>query len=70
MFKHGIRGDRPRIPDGMPESIDPLPPKFFGNLRCPPPPLAPTLIEAKPAEAHLVEKTKDPVEGAVVGEQC
>ena len=28
-FKHGINGDRPRILDGMPNSIDPLPPKFF-----------------------------------------
>ena len=36
VFKHGIRGDQPRIPDGMPDSVDPLPPEFFANLGCPP----------------------------------
>ena len=35
-FKRGIRNDRPRIPDGMPNSAVLLPPKFFANLRYPP----------------------------------
>ena len=45
-FKHTICGDQPGIPDGMPNSIDPLPPEFFENLGCSP---APTAIEAKAA---------------------
>ena len=32
LFKHSICGDQPGIPDGMPDSTDPLPPKFFANL--------------------------------------
>ena len=46
-FKHGIRGDRPRILDGMPDSADPLSSEFFANLGCSP---APTAIEAKVAD--------------------
>ena len=38
VFKHGIRSDRPRIPDGMPDSVDPIPLEFFANLGCPPGP--------------------------------
>ena len=49
-FKHGIRGDWPRIPDGMPDSTDPLPLEFFANLGCP---LAPTVVESKAIEVHL-----------------
>ena len=66
MFKHNIYGDQPRIPDGMLNSTDPLPPEFFANLGCP---LAPTTIEAKVAEVHLGEAAKDPVEDVVVEEQ-
>ena len=40
-FKHSICDDQPEIPDGMPDSVDPLPPEFFVNLRCP---LASTVI--------------------------
>ena len=65
MFKLGIRGDRPRIPDDMLNSTDPLPPEFFANLGCPP---APTLVEAKTAKVHPIEKAKDPVEGAIAEE--
>ena len=36
VFKHGICGDRPRIPDDMPDSANPLPLEFFANLGCPP----------------------------------
>ena len=34
-FKHGICEDRPRIPDGMPNSADPLPPELFCESRVP-----------------------------------
>ena len=34
-FIHGILGDRPRIPDAMPESTNPLSLEFFANLGCP-----------------------------------
>ena len=37
-FKNNIYGDQPEIPDGMPNSTNPLPPKKFVNLRCPPSP--------------------------------
>ena len=36
VFKHNICGDQPEVLDGMPDSFDPLPPKFFMNPRCPP----------------------------------
>ena len=32
-FKHNIYGDQPGIPEGMPDSADPLPPEFLVNLR-------------------------------------
>ena len=32
-FKNEICGDRPDIPDGMPDSASPLPPEFFVNPR-------------------------------------
>ena len=35
-FKNDIRGDLPKISDGMPNSASPLPPEFFVNPRCPP----------------------------------
>ena len=66
MFIHGIHGDQPRIPDGMPDSVDPFTLEFFANLGCP---LALTVNEAKTAEVHLVETAKDPMEGVVVEEQ-
>ena len=55
-FKHSIRGDRPGIPNGMLDSVDPLPLEVFVNLGCPP---ASTAIEAKAAEVHLGEAAKD-----------
>ena len=66
MFKHGICGDRPRIPDGMPDSTNPLPPEFFANLGCPP---ALTAVGGKATEVHFVETAKDSVEGVVAEEQ-
>ena len=36
MFKHNICEDQSEVLDDMPDSSDPLMPKFFMNLRCPP----------------------------------
>ena len=56
VFKHSIRGDRPRIPNGMSDSTDPLPLDFHPPIK----------VEA--AKVHPVEAEKDPVEGAVAEE--
>ena len=34
-FAHNICGSKPRIPAGMPDTTNPLPPRFFVNPRCP-----------------------------------
>ena len=34
-FVHDIRGSKPTIPAGMPDTSTPLPPEFFVNPRCP-----------------------------------
>ena len=34
-FAHDIRGSKPMIPTGMPNTSTPLPPAFFVNPRCP-----------------------------------
>ena len=47
MFEHNICGDQPEVPNGMPDSSDLLPLKFFINLRYPP---APTATEATSAK--------------------
>ena len=31
-LKHNICGDEPEVPNGMPDSFDPLPPEFFMSL--------------------------------------
>ena len=36
VFKHNIRGDRLEVSEGMPDSTNPLPLKFFVNLGSPP----------------------------------
>ena len=59
-FKHSIRSDRPRIPNGMLDSAHPLPPKFFENLGRPSAPIA---VEDKAVEVRLGEVAKDPMEG-------
>ena len=64
-FKHNIYKDQPKIPDGMPNSIDPLPLVFFVNPRCP---LALIVVEVKAAKIDLGEATKDPEEGVIVEE--
>ena len=64
-FKHIICGDQPGIPNGMPNSTNPLPPEFFANLGCP---SAPTTIGTKVAKVHLGEVAKDPMDDAFVEE--
>ena len=34
VFKHNIYGDRLEVPEGMPDSPDPLPPEFFVKPGC------------------------------------
>ena len=62
VFKHNICGDHPGIPNGMSDSVEPLPLEFFANLGCP---LASTVVEAKAIEVHLGEAAKDTVEDIV-----
>ena len=64
-FKHNICGDQLKISDGMPDSTDPLPPKFFVNPRFPP---APTTIKVKAAKIDLGKAAKDQEEGVVAEE--
>ena len=60
MLKHYICGDQPKVPDGMPDSFDPLPLEFFMNPRCPPV-QAPTEATATKAEqSKTTKKAKDP----------
>ena len=47
VFKHKICGDQPEVPDGKPDSSNPLPLEFFANPRCP---SAPVATEATVAE--------------------
>ena len=47
-FKNNIYRDGPKIPDGLPDFSNPLPPEYFVNPRCP---LAPAAVEAKDVEA-------------------
>ena len=50
VFKHNIRGKRPEVLDGMPDSTNPLPPKFFTNPECPPNNMAKEPVEIAVAE--------------------
>ena len=34
-YAHNIRGSKPKIPPGMPDTSTHLTPEFFVNLRCP-----------------------------------
>ena len=59
VFKNNICGDQPKVPNGMPDSSDLLPPEFFTNLRCPPA-RAPTEATATEAgQSKTVEKAKE-----------
>ena len=61
VFKHNICGDQPEVPDGMPNSSDPLPLEFFANPRCP---LAPTTTKVTAAKVDQSEATKEPEKSA------
>ena len=63
MFKHNICGSQPEVPDGMPDSSDPLPPEFFANLKCPP---ISKVTKTTTAEVDMIETTKDPANNASV----
>ena len=65
-FKHSICEDQPEIPDGMPDSANPLPPEFFVNPRCP---SAPITVEVKAVDIDMGEATKDTEEDVVIEEQ-
>ena len=58
-LKHNIYGDRPEVPEGMPDSADLLPPEIFMNPECPPVQAA---AEATATKVPLNEAAKEPVE--------
>ena len=62
VFKHNICGDHPKVLDGMPNSADPLPPKFFVNPGCP---LVQAIVEATATKAPSSEMAKEPMEDLV-----
>ena len=64
-FKNNICGDRLEIPNGMPNSANPLPPEFFVNPRCP---SAPIVVEAKDADIDQGGAVEDS-EGGVVAKE-
>ena len=66
MFKHNICGGQLKVPDGMPDSSNPLPLEFFVDHRCPPAPIA---TEATTAEVGQSEAEKEPKRIALVGDQ-
>ena len=64
-FKNNICGDRPNIPNGMPDSSNRLPPEFFDNLRCPRALAADKAIDAKASQGEAVGDS----EGGVVAKE-
>ena len=63
VFKHNICEDQPKVPNGMPDSFDPLPLEFFVNPECP---LILAATEDITIEAYLSKVTKEPEENASV----
>ena len=61
VFKHNMCGDFLEVPNGMPNSFVPLPPKFFANLRCP---SISAAIEDTIAEPHPSEAVQEPEENS------
>ena len=60
-FKNNICGDRPDIPDGMPNSSNPLPLEFFYNPRCPPVLAVDKAIDAEVSEGKALGDSKGDV---------
>ena len=56
MFKHNIYDDQPKVLEGMPDSSDPLPSKFFANPRCPPVPAATKATTTKVDQSKATEE--------------
>ena len=66
-FTHDIRGSKPKIPPGMPDTSTPLTLEFFVNPRCPPGSLF-ALSTAEPvetAEEDLADKGLPGAEGEI-----
>ena len=66
VFKHNICRDHSKVSDGMPDSTDPLPAKFFINPRCP---LFQAAAKATTTEAPPSETDKEPKEVATAEDQ-
>ena len=66
-FAHDIRGSKPKIPPGMPDTSTPLTPDFFVNPRCPPGSsfALSTAEPVEPAEEALADKGLPGAEGEV-----
>ena len=66
VFKHNICGDQLEVPDGMPDSSDPLSPDFFVSPKCPP-----VLAATRDTtfEVHPSKVAKGPEGNAPVGDQ-
>ena len=56
VFKHNICGNHPRVPEGMFDSTDPLPPDFFVNPKCP---SIQAVVEATATKVPPSETTKE-----------
>ena len=83
VFKHNICGDHPKVPRGMPNSANPLPPECFCEPRlktsqifqpdfspkASPPPPRPTAAEATTTEVAPNETPKEPMEVAAIEDQ-
>ena len=65
MFKHNICSDQLEVPDGMPDSSDPLPPKFFMYPKFS---LVPAATKATTAEVDQSEAIEEPKKSAPVGD--
>ena len=73
-FAHDICGSKPMIPAGMPNTLEPLPPEFFVNPRCPSsssfdPPSVAAVREEPPASSPLavvngIDTLPEPLDGA------
>ena len=60
-FKHNICGDQPKVPNGMPDSSDPFPPKFFMSSKWP---SVPAVTKDIAIEAHPSDMAKELKENA------
>ena len=66
MLKHNICGDQPKVPNGMPNSFDPLLPEFFMNPRCPSARAPTKATKTEVEHSKMAEKENDPKRRAPV----